>query len=221
MNERIFFFFCPLTPPCPSIGRLQGCWACVRKLTGRKLPSLGQLQAMRRTDLVNIPICGFIQTVTLTMCIQLAARLGVHKWTWAKRPQEQTGNSTVSWPGKPITPPGFRGFRGRIGWRQTSVGSSGEKGEQPHHRRHPPLDFSHFSRCPESYKGLKSAPTAVRQVGRREINQNRPLWWNNTSKGRHGGTNRAGAAVTVSGSAEQENVQGSQASLRPKINSEK
>ena len=32
---------------------------------------------------------------------------------------------------------------------------------------------------------------------------------------------RAEAAVTVSGSAEQENVQGLQASLRPKINSEK
>lgn len=93
----------------------------------------------------------------------------------------------------------------------------GGKGE-PHHRRHPPLEFSLFRDVKKATKdGSLRRLQCARYV---RINQNRLLGWNNTSGEAVRWDRRAGAPVTVSGSAEQENGQGFQSSLRPRINSE-
>lgn len=209
-------YYCPLTPPCThrwAAGR----WVCVRKLTGRELPSPGELLATQRAD---SKYCGktFIPNSLINYAhITWLLDLEFSRETWAKRPQEQTGNSTVSWPGKPLRPPGFRGFRGRIGWRQTSVGSSGDKGRTS--TSSSPTSISRIQplpRCQESYKGQKSAPTAVRQVGTRKINRNR--YWNNTSGGRHVGTTRPRLLSLSAGPQSRETARASELRLGPKIN---
>lgn len=46
---------------------MQGCWVCARKLTGRELPSLGELLAMQPTDQFNEADMGFLLTLNLNV----------------------------------------------------------------------------------------------------------------------------------------------------------
>lgn len=51
----------PAPVPAPPQGGCGDVRVCARKLTGRELPSLGELRAMQRTDLVKYPPARLIQ----------------------------------------------------------------------------------------------------------------------------------------------------------------
>lgn len=98
--------------------------------------------------------------------------------------------------------------------------SGGEKGRTT--SSPPPSAVSRsqrLSRCPESSKGQKSAPTAVRQVWRRKINQNQTTGTIRVEAGMVGQQGRGCCHCQRVRGAGKRPV--SRASLRPKINSEK
>lgn len=82
--------------------------------------------------------------------------------------------------------------------------------------------FQRLSRCRGSYRGQKSAPTAVRQVGRRE-NTCRPDHHTGTirRRGRRGGTTGPGLLALSAGPRSRKTAGAAERRVGPKINSEK
>ena len=156
----------------------------VCELTGRKRPSLGELRAMRWTDFSKYS----------DMVVHSSSRMNHVHWTslqtWSSvvnvgaDTAGTNGKSNCQLAGKSRSHHPASGDSGAasVDGRRRSA-ARGEEGEQPHHRRHLPLGFCHFPRCQGSSRGQKSAPTAVRQVGGRKTNPNRPLYWNNAPRG--------------------------------------